>query len=75
MVFARILVAHEGFVGLDVSARADFLAQRLVDEREPLGDEVHPAAHRFAADLDAVMLPEDLFLAAGRKVVAVFGRG
>ena len=33
---------------------------------------MHPSAHRFAADLDAITLLENLFLPIEREVIAVF---
>jgi len=72
VVLFGILVFYEGLVGLDISARADFVAQCFVDERKPVGHQVHPAAHRFAADLDTETLFENLLLPVERKVVAEF---
>ncbi len=74
VVLFGVLVFYEGFVGLDISARADFIAQGFIDERKPVHDQVHPSAHRLAADLDVMALLEDLLLPIERKMVAVFSK-
>ena len=70
VVLLRILVSDECFVGLDISARADFISQRFVDERKSVRDQEHPSAHGLAADLDAEpskISPRD-FMAAKFRV-------
>ena len=69
-----VLVSNEGFVGLDIPARADLVSQRFVDERKPARHRMHPSALRLSADLGAEALLEDLLLPVERQVVAEFAQ-
>ena len=70
--FIGIVIAHRGFVRLQVAARAQLGEHALVDRLAPLGGDPDPVDHRLAAEWRAPAL-RHLLEAIKRQMVLIFG--
>lgn len=69
----RIEVFDRRFISLDVIAAQELLLHVAVDRFEPIGDDLDPAHHALARELDATA-PIDPLLAKQRQMVGIFGQ-